>query len=168
MLPSFFLVLYLFEHQFLLVKTHSLRLTGMKNDFPSLSQRTSPLNNVTQNALPSPSSGGHQTASRKRDRASTIRASDYIKPVNSVPDGGEISTGVVALTTRTRSGTIRPMRPPVALASGFPRATSQSCTGQRQTQSGGAYGPLVLVSSEKNSLGSLVLLRENTCHVSLG
>ena len=138
------------------MRTHSLHLTGMKNDSPSLAQRTRSLDNGTQNTtLPSPSSGGRQTASRKRDRASTIRASDYmIKPVTSVPGSGEISTGVAALTTRTRSGTIRPLRPPVAsLASGFPLTTSQSCTGQRQTLSGGAYGPLALMGSEKNSLG---------------
>lgn len=141
----------------------------MKNDSPSLAQCISSLDNGTQNnTLPSPSSGGLQTASRKRDRASTIRASDYmIKPVTFVPGNGGISTGVAALTTRTRSGTIRPMRPPVAsLASGFPLATSQSCTGQRRTPSGGAYGPLALVGSEKNSLGSLVLL--NTCHAPQG
>jgi hypothetical protein len=129
----------------------------MKNDSPGLAQRARSLDNGTQNtALPSPSSGGRQIASRKRDRASTIRASDYmIKPVTSVPGSGEISTGVAALTTRTRSGTIRPVRPPVAfLASGFPLATSQSCTGQRQTPSGGAYDPPALVGLEENSPGS--------------
>ena len=139
------------------VRTHSFHFTGMKNDSPSLAQRTRSLDNDTQNTtLPSPSSGGRQIASRKRDRASTIRASDYmIKPVTSVPGGGEISTGVAPLTTRTRSGTIRPVRRPVAsLASGLPLATSQSCTGQRQTPSGGAYDFLALMGSEKNSLGS--------------
>ena len=129
----------------------------MKNNSPSLAQRTRSLDNGTQSTtLPSPSSGGRQIASRKRDRASTIRASDYmIKPVTSVPGSGEISTGVAALTTRTRSGTIRPLRPPVAsLASGFPLGTSQSGTGQRQTLSSGGYDPLVLMDSDKNSLGS--------------
>jgi hypothetical protein len=131
-----------------------LHLTGMKDDSPSLVQRTRSLDNGTQNTtLPNTSSGGRQIASRKRDRASTIRASDYmIKPVTSVPGSGEISTGVAALTTRTRSGTIRPVRRPVAsLAGGL--AISQSCTGQRQPPSGAAYDPLVFVGSEKNSLG---------------
>jgi hypothetical protein len=129
----------------------------MKNDSPSLAQRTRSLDNCTQNTtLPSPLSGGRQIASKKRDRASTIRASDYmVKPVTSVPGSGGTSTSVAALTTRTRSGTIRPVRPPVtSLASGFPLATSQSCTGQKQIPSGGAYDPLALVGSEKNSLGS--------------
>jgi hypothetical protein len=137
--------------------THILHLTGMKNDSPGLAQYVSTLDDGTQNpALPSPSSDGRQTASRKRDRASTIRASDYkIKPVTSIPSSGRISTDVAALTTRTRSGTIRPVRPPVtSLASGF-LATSQPCTGQqKQTPSGDAHDPLALVGSEKNSLGS--------------
>ena len=127
-----------------------MHLAGMKNDTPSLAQRTRSLDNGTQNTIiPSPSPGGCQTAGRKRDRASTIRASDYmIKPASSVPGSGEISTGVAVLTTRTRSGTIRPVRPPVAsLASGFSLGTSHSCTEQRQISSGGAYDPLVLVGS---------------------
>jgi hypothetical protein len=79
-----------------------------------------------------------------------------IKPVTSVTGSREMSTGVAALTTRTRSGTIRPVRPPVAsLAGGFPLATSQSCTGKKQTPSGAAYDSLALVDSEKNLLGSL-------------
>lgn len=138
------------------MRSHRLHLTGIKNP-PSLARRTSSLDNNTQNtSLPSSSPGGRQTASRKRDRASTIRASDYmIKPVTSVPGSGRISTGVAALTTRTRSGTIRPVRPPVAsLGSGFPLATSQSCTGQRQAPSGGAHDPLALVGPERNPLGS--------------
>jgi hypothetical protein len=129
----------------------------MKNSSPSLVQRTRSFDNGTQNsALPSPSSDGRQTAGRRRDRASTIRASDYmVKPVTSVPGSGETSTGVAALTTRTRSGTIRPVRPPVAsLSSGFPLATSRSCAGQRQTPSGPPYGPLALVGPDERSLGS--------------
>ena len=139
----------------------------MKDDSPSLARRTCSLDNGTQNAaLPSPSSGGRQTASRKRDRASTIRASDYvIKPATSVPN---ISTSVAALTTRTRSGTIRPVHPPMAVSGDFPLATSQSCFRQRKTPSGIAYDPLALVESEKNLLGSLVLLRVNTCHAYRG
>lgn len=126
----------------------------MKNSSPGLVQRTRSLDNSTQNiALPSPSSDGRQTAGRRRDRASTIRASDYMaKPVTSVPGSGVTSTGVAALTTRTRSGTIRPVRPPLAsLSSGFPLATSQPCAGQRQNPSGPSYDPLALVSSDGKS-----------------
>ena len=137
-------------------KTHSLRLTGVSNTSPSLVQRTRSLDNSTQNnALPSPSSGGRQTAGRRRDRASTIRASDYVvKQVTSVPGSGETSTGTAALTTRTRSGTIRPVRPPVAsLAGSFPLAIPQSCAGQRQTSSASSPDPLAVVGSDKRLLG---------------
>jgi hypothetical protein len=131
-----------------------LRLTGVKNSSPGLVQRTRSLDNSTQDvALPSPSSDGRQTAGRRRDRASTIRASDYlVKPVTSVPGSGVTSTSVAALTTRTRSGTIRPVRPPVAsLSSGFPPATSQPCVGQRQALSGPSYNPLAFADSDGNS-----------------
>ena len=129
----------------------------MKNGSPSRVQRTRSLDNNTQNtALPCPSSEGHQTASRRRDRASTIRASDYmVKPVTSIPGSGEISTSVAALTTRTRSGTIRPMRPPLAsLASGFPLAAPRSCARQGQTPSDPPYEPLALGGSDKRPLDS--------------
>jgi hypothetical protein len=122
------------------------------NSSPSLVQRTRSLDSSTQNtALPSPSSDGRQTA-RRRDRASTIRASDYVaKPVASVPGSGKTTMGAVAVTTRTRSGTIRPVRPPLAsLAGGFPLAIPQPCAGQRQTPS---VDSLALVGSDKKSLG---------------
>ncbi len=128
----------------------------MKNDSPRLVQRTRSLDDSTKNStLPSPSSG-RQIASRRRDRASTIRASDYmVKPVTSILGGGETSIGVAALTTRTRSGTIRPVRPPMASSeSGLSLATSQSCAGQKQTPSATLYGPLALVGSEKNLRGT--------------
>ncbi len=129
----------------------------MKNDSPSLVRRTRSLDNNTQNTtLLSSLSGELQTASKRRDRASTIRASDYmVKPVTSVLGGGETSTSVAALTTRTRSGTIRPLRPPMASsASGFPPIASQSCSAKKKTPSGTPYDPLALVGSEKKSLGS--------------
>lgn len=137
------------------MRTHSSHLTGTRNSSTSLVQRTRSLDSNTQNAaLPSPSSDGRQTA-RRRDRASTIRASDYVaKPVTSVPGSGETTTGAVAVTTRTRSGTIRPVRPPLAsLAGGFPLAIPQTCAGQRQTQSAPLDDSLALVGSDKNSLG---------------
>lgn len=132
-----------------------MHLTGKRDSSPSPVQRTRSLDRSTQNtALPSPSSGGRQTASRKRDRASTIRASDYMaKPVSSVPGSGETTTGVVALTTRTRSGTIRPLRPPLAsLAGSFPLATPQLCAGQRQTPGAPLDDSLALVGSDNRSL----------------
>ncbi|KAI0251394.1 hypothetical protein BJV78DRAFT_469382 [Lactifluus subvellereus] len=98
----------------------SLDIDGMKNSPVSLVQRSRSLDSATNTAILHPSSSIHQTAGRRRDRASTIRASDYmVKPAIVVPCGGETSTAVTALTTRTRSGTIRPARPPVVpLASG--------------------------------------------------
>jgi hypothetical protein len=128
----------------------------MKNTSPSPVQRTRYLDKNTQNTSPpSPSSGGRQTAGRRRDRASTIRASDYmVKPITTVPDNGGTTTGVAALTTRTRSGTIRPVRPPVAsLASGFPVATPQLCAGQGQTSSG-SPGHLAPMGPDKKLPGS--------------
>lgn len=74
-----------------------------------------------------------------------------IKPVISVPSDGETSTSVAALTTRTRSGTIRPVRPPATSDSAFPVATPQSCAGQRQIRSGTSYDPMTLVGSDKLS-----------------
>jgi len=133
--------------------TYVLILTGMNNSSLHLVQRSRSLDSTQNTALKSPSSAVRQTAGRRRDRASTIRASDYIvQPVISLPSGGETSTGVSALTTRTRSGTIRPVRPPVASsASGFPVATLQSCVGQEQIQSSASCDP----GFDKKSLGSL-------------
>ena len=128
----------------------------MKDNSPNLVQRSRSLDG-TQNIGPKSSpSEAPQTAARRRDRASTIRASDYItKPAISLPRGGEISTSVSALTTRTRSGTIRPVRPPVASsASGFPVATPQSSAGQEQTQSSTSDGPRIVVGSDTKLLGS--------------
>jgi len=128
----------------------------MEDSSPNLVQRSRSLDS-TQNTGPNSSpSATRQTAGRRRDRASTIRASDYIaKPAISLPSGGETSTSVSALTTRTRSGTIRPVRPPVASsASGSPVATPQSCAGQEQTQSGTSNDPRVVVGSDNNLLGS--------------
>jgi hypothetical protein len=128
----------------------------MKNTSPNVVQLARSLDKDIQNtAPPSPSSGGRQTAGRRRDRASTIRASDYmVKPITTVPGSGGTSTGVAALTTRTRSGTIRPVRPPVAsLASGFPVATPQLCAGEGQTPSG-SRDLLAFIGPDKKLLGS--------------
>jgi hypothetical protein len=128
--------------QWLSTGTHVLHLAGLEHSALSLVQRSRSLDT-------------RQTAGR-RDRASTIRASDYaIKPPISVPGGGGTSMGVAALTTRTRSGTIRPVQPPAASsATSFPVAISQSCAGERRTQSGASFDHLRLVSSDKKSLGS--------------
>ncbi|KAH9987153.1 hypothetical protein BJV74DRAFT_842833 [Russula compacta] len=116
----------------------SLDIDGGKNRSPSLVQRSRSLDNPQNTTIPGPQFSAQQAASKRRDRASTIRASDYmIKPVISVPSDGETSTSVAALTTRTRSGTIRP-----------------SCAGQRQTRSGTSYNPLTLVGSDKKLSGS--------------
>ena len=124
----------------------------MNNSSLNLVQRSRSLDSTQNTALKSPSSAAFQTAGRRRDRASTIRASDYtVQPAVSLPSGGETSTGVSALTTRTRSGTIRPVRLPMASsASGFPVATLHSCVGQEQTRSGASCDP----GFDKKSVGS--------------
>lgn len=127
----------------------------MQADSPNLVQRSRSLDS-TQNTGPNSSpSAACQTAGRRRDRASTIRASDYMtKAATSLPSGGETSTSVSASTTRTRSGTIRPVRPPMTLASGFPVVAPQSCAGQEQTQGGTSEDPRVIVCSDKKLLRS--------------
>ena len=132
--------------------TYTLHLTGTKNNSLNLVQRSCSLNSTQNTASNSPPSATRQSAGRRRDRASTIRASDYIvKPITSLPSSGEMSAGVSALTTRTRSGTIRPARPPVAsLANVSPVATPQPCAGQEQTQSGNPSDSLdLLCANEK-------------------
>lgn len=119
----------------------------MTNSSPNVVQRSRSLDSTQNPASNSPSAATHQIADRRRDRASTIRASDYIvKPITSLSGGGVTSTAVSALTTRTRSGTIRPARPPMtSSANVLPAATRQSCAGHEQTQSGnstGSSGPL--------------------------
>jgi hypothetical protein len=90
----------------------------MRNSPVSLIQRSRSLDSANTVVL-DPLSSVHQTSGRKRDRASTIRASDYpAKPPSVVSCDGEISTVVTALTTRTRSGTIRPVRPPAVPPAG--------------------------------------------------
>ena len=140
----------------------------MKDSSPNLVQRSRSLDSTQNTGHNSSPSAARQTAGRRRDRASTIRASDYIaKPAISLPSGGETSTSVLALTTRTRSGTIRPVRPPEASsASGSPVATPQSCAGQEQTQSGTSDGPRVVVGSDNKLLGSPGSCRENSMQTS--
>jgi hypothetical protein len=85
-----------------------------------------------------------QAAGRKRDRASTIRASDYmIKPAIIAPCGGETSIVVAPLTTRTRSGTIRPAyRPSVPPANSFPKVDLQQCV-ERTSVGSSAILPII-------------------------
>jgi hypothetical protein len=125
----------------------------MKNSPLNLVQRSRSLDSTQNTASNSSPSSSRQAGARKRDRASTIRASDYIvKPITSLPSSGGTSTGVSVLTTRTRSGTIRPARPPVpSSANPFPTATPQLGTAQEQTRSGNPPDPLDLWGSDKNS-----------------
>ena len=128
----------------------------MRANSPNPVQRSRSLDS-TQNTGPNSSPPAtRQTAGRRRDRASTIRASDYIaKEANSLPSSGEPSASVSALTTRTRSGTIRPVRPPISSStSGFPVVAPQSCAGQEQNQGGTSEGPRVIICSDKKLPGS--------------
>ena len=93
----------------------------------SLAHRSLSLDSAPTTVAPIPPCDPQQATGRKRDRASTIRASDYmIKPVIIAPCGRETSMVVAPLTTRTRSGTIRPAHPPsLPLANGLPRVDLQ-------------------------------------------
>jgi hypothetical protein len=95
-----------------LCKNSLIYLTGLKSSPMSLAYRSRSLDSAPITVAPIPPCDT-QATSRKRDRASTIRASDYmIKPVMIAPCGKEVSMVVAPLTTRTRSGTIRPAHPP--------------------------------------------------------
>src|SRR5712671_700405 len=109
-------------------------------------QRSRSLDGAQSTTVPSPPSGAPQIVGRRRDRASTIRASDYMaKPVMSAPGVGETSMAVTVSTTRTRSGTIRAIRHPVASsASSLPMAASQTFVGQ----------PLTIVGADEALQGS--------------
>ena len=123
----------------------------MKNSSPNFVQRSRSLESTQIPASNGPSSATRQIASRRRDRAGTIRASDYIvKPITSLSSGGVTSTAVSALTTRTRSGTIRPARPPITFSANvLPVATPQSCAGHEHTQSGDPSGSSDPLGSDK-------------------
>ncbi|KAI0272733.1 hypothetical protein BC834DRAFT_858146 [Gloeopeniophorella convolvens] len=85
----------------------------------------------------------HQAAGRKRDRASTIRASDYTKmPAIAPPRHDKTLAEVVPLTTRTRSGTIRPARPPIFSSSGTCSGAPMASYGEPRDSVFG--GPLAL------------------------
>ncbi|KAI9510024.1 hypothetical protein F5148DRAFT_1182661 [Russula earlei] len=132
---------------------------GTKCGSLSLAPRSRSLDSTQATVVSSPPSGAYQTGGRKRDRASTIRASDYlVKPTNSLPGGGETSTAISALTTRTRSGTIRAVRHPVASsASSLLVATPQSCVGQGQTQISKPCDSLTNVVSEVDATDSMII-----------
>jgi hypothetical protein len=128
----------------------------MKNSPPNFVQRSRSLDNTQNPPSNGPSSATRQIAGRRRDRASTIRASDYIvKPITSLSAGGITSTAVSAFTTRTRSGTIRPARPPMtSSANVLPLATSQPCAGYEQIQNGNPSSSSHPLCSDKKSHGS--------------
>ena len=95
-----------------LCKDSLIHLTGLRTSPMSLAYRSRSLDSAPIAVAPIPPCDTQATG-RKRDRASTIRASDYmIKPVMIAPCGREPSMIVAPLTTRTRSGTIRPAHPP--------------------------------------------------------
>ncbi|KAF8273204.1 hypothetical protein EI94DRAFT_1795576 [Lactarius quietus] len=108
-------------------RTHPFDLTGLKSSPLSLAHRSRSLDSAPTTVAPILPCDTQPATGRKRDRASTIRASDYmIKPTIIAPCGRETSMVVAPLTTRTRSGTIRPAHPPsVPLANSLSRADLQ-------------------------------------------
>ena len=114
----------------------------------SLALRSRSLDSAPAMVAPIPPCDPQQATGRKRDRASTIRASDYmIKPVIIAPCGKEASTVVAPSTTRTRSGTIRPAHPPsLPLANGFPRVDLQH---RLEQASVGSSASLPIITDEE-------------------
>jgi hypothetical protein len=119
----------------------------------SLAHRSHSLDNAPTAVAPILPCGTQKAMGRKRDRASTIRASDYmIKPAIITPcGGGETSIVVAPLTTRTRSGTIRPAcRTSVpALANSFPRVDPQQ---RVERASVGSSASLPIITDENKNL----------------
>jgi hypothetical protein len=128
-------------------RTYSLWLTGLKSSPVSLAHRSRSLDSASTVAPILPSDT-QQATGRKRDRASTIRASDYmIKPAIVAPYG---STTVAALTTRTRSGTIRPAHPPsVPPANSSPKVDLQQRVEQASV---GSSASLPVITDEDKNL----------------
>jgi hypothetical protein len=117
----------------------------------SLVQRSRSLDSAPSTVILGLPSGVNQTSGRRRDRASTIRASDYlVKQPLVVPCSEETSAAVTALTTRTRSGTIRPVRPPaVPPASGSLGAKLHVSAKQGQTRNNTSSDLLVSADFDK-------------------
>ncbi len=115
----------------------------------SLAHRSRSLDSAPTTVAPILPSDTQQATGRKRDRASTIRASDYmIKPVIVAPCGRETSTTVAASTTRTRSGTIRPAHPPsIPPANGSPRVDLQQRVEQVTVDS--SASPAIITNEDK-------------------
>lgn len=128
-----------------------LYLTGLKRSPVSLAHRSCSLDSATT-VVPMPSSDTQQATGRKRDRASTIRASDYMtKPTIVAPCGGREASKT--MTTRTRSGTIRPAHPPsVPPANSFPRVDLQQCVGQASV--GSSANLPIITDEDKKSFES--------------
>lgn len=118
----------------------------------SLTQRSHSLDSAPTAVAPLLPCDTQQATGRKRDRASTIRASDYmIKPGVIPPCGGETSIVIAPLTTRTRSGTIRPVyRPSVPSANSFPRVDLQQCV-ERVSVGNSASLPIITDEDKKLS-----------------
>jgi hypothetical protein len=117
----------------------------------ALVQRSRSLDSAPNLVILDPPSGVRQTLARRRDRASTIRASDYmVQPPPAVPCDGETSNNVSALTTRTRSGTIRPLCPPAIP----PASRSLGAKTHRPAEQGQTHGNAssdLLISADFNN-----------------
>ena len=134
-------------------KNSLLIFTGLKSSSVSLAHRSRSLDSASTVAPILPSDT-QQATGRKRDRASTIRASDYmIKPAIVAPCCRETTTTVAALTTRTRSGTIRPAHPPSAPpANNSPRVDLQQCVEQASV---GMSASLPIITDEDKKVSEL-------------
>ncbi|KAI9440775.1 hypothetical protein H4582DRAFT_1939297 [Lactarius indigo] len=132
----------------------TLDINGLKSSSVSLAHRSRSLDSAQTTIAPILPSDTHQATGRKRDRASTIRASDYmIKPAIVAPCSRETSTTVTALTTRTRSGTIRPAYPPsVPSINGFPKVNLQQCI---ERISVGSLASTSIIPDDDKSLSEL-------------
>ncbi|KAH9172201.1 hypothetical protein EDB89DRAFT_1966554 [Lactarius sanguifluus] len=126
----------------------TLDINGLKSNSVSIGHRSRSLDSAPTTVAPILPSDTQQATGRKRDRASTIRASDYMmKPAIVAPCGRVTSTTVAALTTRTRSGTIRPAHPP-----SVPPANSSPGVGLQQHIEQTSVGSSASITDEDKSL----------------
>ncbi|KAH9046006.1 hypothetical protein EDB84DRAFT_1674324 [Lactarius hengduanensis] len=130
----------------------TLDINGLKSSSMSLGHRSRSLDSAPTTVAPILPSDTQQATGRKRDRASTIRASDYMIKPAIAPCGRVTSTTVAALTTRTRSGTIRPAHPPlVPPANSSPRVDLQQHI--EQTSVGSSASTSIITDADKSLSG---------------
>ncbi|KAH9039267.1 hypothetical protein EDB85DRAFT_1887462 [Lactarius pseudohatsudake] len=130
----------------------TLDINGLKSSSMSLGHRSRSLDSAPTTVAPILPSDTQQATGRKRDRASTIRASDYMIKPAIAPCGRVTSTTVTALTTRTRSGTIRPAHPPlVPPANSSPRVDLQQHI--EQTSVGSSASTSIITDEDKSLSG---------------